>query len=633
MLDTRGGRFVAASLSGVLQYFATGLEPWWWAAWLAPIPLLLAAFRASRREAWALAIVAGLIGSASTAGYYGLFIGPIGSGVVMLLRGLISGLVVTRTRAVVVGSRHWLMVFVYPALLAAFDTIVAAVSRDGTIASLAYSQMTALPVIQIAALAGTPGIVFVVTLFGALVAIAWHRRSDIDKSWLAYGLPSVLIVVAVAYGFVRLAHTATPSATPVGLVAIDRDASATTNSVGADDPVWAAYAAAVPSLAQHGAKVVVLPEKIAPLDRAAAERVRARLGRVASDNAVYLLAGVTLLESGHQENRAWLFAPTGELIADYAKHHLIPGLEASFTPGSEFVVRSVGTNALGLAICKDMDFPALGRRYAALGVDALLVPAWDFDRDAWMHARMAVLRGVESGFAVVRSARQGLLTVSDRHGRIVAVTASGSAPVASLTVHAGFGAGTPTVYARLGDVFGWFCVIASVAALLASLRGRRFRRGKTVTIERVRDLQPESLAALIAESEQHGLRFVRRLADEWAAGVNRFDRAGEALFAARAGEQLVGVGGLNIDPYAATGNVGRVRHLYVLAAHRRRGIGERITAEIIAAARGRFENLRLRTSNPAAARLYERLGFRRTDDADCTHVMRIDAQVAVPPHI
>src|SRR5204863_1746074 len=204
--------------------------------------LLLAAFRASRREAWALAIVAGLIGSASTAGYYGLFIGPIGSGVVMLLRGLISGAVVARTRAVVLGSRHWVMVFVYPALLAAFDTIVAAVSRDGTIASLAYSQMTALPVIQIAALAGAPGIVFIVTLFGALVAIAWHRRSDIDKSWLAYGLPSVFIVVAVAYGFVWLAHTATPSATSVGPVAIDLDSSATTTCARHDISVMGAYA-------------------------------------------------------------------------------------------------------------------------------------------------------------------------------------------------------------------------------------------------------------------------------------------------------------------------------------------------------------------------------------------------------
>src|SRR5947207_1682173 len=89
-LDRRGWRFGAALLSGVLQYFATGLEPWWWAAWLAPIPLLVAAFRASTREAWALAVIAGLIGSASTASFYAMVIGPIGSAFVMMLRGLVS---------------------------------------------------------------------------------------------------------------------------------------------------------------------------------------------------------------------------------------------------------------------------------------------------------------------------------------------------------------------------------------------------------------------------------------------------------------------------------------------------------------------------------------------------------------
>jgi apolipoprotein N-acyltransferase len=78
------------------------------------------------------------------------------------------------------------------------------------------------------------------------------------------------------------------------------------------------------------------------------------------------------------------------------------------------------------------------------------------------------------------SARQGLLTVSDRHGRVVAVTASGSAPVASLTAHAGIGPGRPTVYARVGDVFGWFCVIASAAAWAASLRGTRRARAETL---------------------------------------------------------------------------------------------------------------------------------------------------------
>src|SRR5262249_14775492 len=67
---------------------------------------------------------------------------------------------------------------------------------------------------------------------------------------------------------------------------------------------------------------------------------------------------------------------------------------------------------------------------------------------------------------------------------------------------------------------------------------------------------------------------------------------------------------------------GRVRHLYVLAAHRRRGLGERLVTEIIAAARGHFHTLRLSTSNPDAARLYERLGFCPPARlAKCTHVI------------
>jgi len=139
-------------------------------------------------------------------------------------------------------------------------------------------------------------------------------------------------------------------------------------------------------------------------------------------------------------------------------------------------------------------------------------------------------------------------------------------------------------------------------------------------IERLTESPTDSLAALIAESEQGGLRFVRRLAEEWASGINRFDRPGEALFVARLAGQVVGVCGLNVDPYATEQSVGRVRHLYVLSAYRRLGIGRQLVTEIIETARGRFESLHLRTNNPAAAQLYEKLGFRRCVDADFTHV-------------
>jgi len=141
-------------------------------------------------------------------------------------------------------------------------------------------------------------------------------------------------------------------------------------------------------------------------------------------------------------------------------------------------------------------------------------------------------------------------------------------------------------------------------------------------IERLKGSPADCLGALIAESEQYGLRFVRRLADEWSSGANRFDRPGEVLLVARIAGHIVGVCGLNVGPYAAVPSIGRVRHLYVLTAHRRIGVGRQLVSEIIHSARGQFDSLHLRTQSVVAAQLYERLGFRRCVGVpDRTHVM------------
>lgn len=143
-------------------------------------------------------------------------------------------------------------------------------------------------------------------------------------------------------------------------------------------------------------------------------------------------------------------------------------------------------------------------------------------------------------------------------------------------------------------------------------------------VEPLSEAPTDCLRDWLAESEEAGSRIVRRLIEEWASGVNRFDRPGEALFGAWLGGRLVGVCGLNLDPYAAEAGVGRVRHLYVLSAFRRLGVGRYLVAEVVGAARGHFDTLRLRTANPAAARLYETLGLRACAGvADCTHVMEL----------
>jgi ribosomal protein S18 acetylase RimI-like enzyme len=151
-------------------------------------------------------------------------------------------------------------------------------------------------------------------------------------------------------------------------------------------------------------------------------------------------------------------------------------------------------------------------------------------------------------------------------------------------------------------------------------------------IERLHDLTSGCVAELLRESESFGSRIVSRLVEEWDNGTNRFDRPGEALFGAWVDDRLVGVCGLNVDPYAGDERVGRVRHLYVLSVFRRRGVGRQLVAHVIQAAYGRFDDLHLRTNNLAAARLYEAIGFGSCDDGgDYTHVAKLAAFGRRPP--
>ena len=142
-----------------------------------------------------------------------------------------------------------------------------------------------------------------------------------------------------------------------------------------------------------------------------------------------------------------------------------------------------------------------------------------------------------------------------------------------------------------------------------------------LAIERLSDLTSGDVADLLSDSERLGSHIVRRLVEEWGNGANRFDRPGEALFGARGTGRLLGVCGLNVDPYAGHERVGRVRHLYVLSTSHRMGVGQQLVRRVIQDAHGRFDELRLRTNNPAAARLYEALGFQPSDDGgDYTHL-------------
>jgi apolipoprotein N-acyltransferase len=164
-------------------------------------------------------------------------------------------------------------------------------------------------------------------------------------------------------------------------------------------------------------------------------------------------------------------------LAEYRKQHMVPHLEGDLAPGNEEVVRTFDGARFGLAICRDLIFTAFGRRYGRLGVSAMLVPAWDFYRDAWMASEVATLRGVENGYAVVRAGRESYLNVSDRYGRTLARRRSADFPGSSLLADLPLAPPVPTLYARYGDVFGWLTVVAAVWA--AFIQPAVSKRAKT----------------------------------------------------------------------------------------------------------------------------------------------------------
>ena len=92
----------------------------------------------------------------------------------------------------------------------------------------------------------------------------------------------------------------------------------------------------------------------------------------------------------------------------------------------------------------------------------MLVPAWDFVDDGWLHGRMAVMRGVESGFSIARSVKQGILTLTDDRGRVLAEKGSGEAsatPPFTILVGTIPVRNEPTFYARTGDWFAWLDIV------------------------------------------------------------------------------------------------------------------------------------------------------------------------------
>jgi GNAT superfamily N-acetyltransferase len=122
---------------------------------------------------------------------------------------------------------------------------------------------------------------------------------------------------------------------------------------------------------------------------------------------------------------------------------------------------------------------------------------------------------------------------------------------------------------------------------------------------------------LRAEALAEGRQFIERLATDWISGATRFDRAGEALFMARAHCTLAGVGGLTRDPFVP--GALRMRRFYIRVAYRHSGVGRRLATALLKQAPAGI----LITVNAGRESIpfWEKLCFRAVTHNGHTHVL------------
>ena len=446
------GAVGAGAVSGVLLGLAG--PPWHLTPLLtvALIPALLALLHRRTSLSLAAVITAAVgLGQNVTLAVVLQFPMAMGIGLVLALGvGWIALGLFVQPLASRMSSRATLVVVPAAFVVCEFASVVA-VPMFGTAQSFARAASAWPGLLSITSVAGFSGIVFLLALGQTAVSLALLRRSR--QAWI--GLAAVAGVTTVLGGAAAIHLRGAPQDTiRVAAVGWTYDEVGSPWAADARAQLQSVLAPRVREAAEAGASLVVAPEAAFKVEERHRQAFLEQAAALASGSQVTLVVGY--FDDALDENHAAVFDASGQLVGDYRKTHLIPGMEDYVAGDGTLTIAMNG--ALGVMICQDDNFLDLGRAYGRAGVAVMAIPTNDWRQVREFHLLNTTLRAADSGFAVVRGATNGISAVIDARGRELGRmdhTDEGmGVVVADLPL---FTAGS--FYARWGDWLAGACVL------------------------------------------------------------------------------------------------------------------------------------------------------------------------------
>ena len=364
-------------------------------------------------------------------------------------------------------------------------------------ALLGYSQVTWLPIAQVASVIGVYGLSGLLALTGA--AAAFVAVDSSSRRWKVAGATIALVAACAIWGQWRLSRSALLQAgTPVRVAVLQGNVAQEDKwNRALAEAITNRYLAMTRQAVAAGATFIIWPESATPfyfehdLVRGGAIRQLAR------DSGATLLIGSDQVEPVRAEgdrikpseryyNAAFLVQPSGTIGAVYRKMHLVPFGEyvplqrllffvgpiveaiSPFTPGQEAVLLPVGDHKVSTAICYEVIFASLIRQFVVNGSELLTTitnDAW-YGRSsaAYQHWEQASMRSIEEGRYLARAANTGISGFVDPYGRVIEKS---SLFEQKLLVGDLRFIRDRTIYSRIGDLVAWVSLAVTVAALLA----------------------------------------------------------------------------------------------------------------------------------------------------------------------
>lgn len=351
--------------------------------------------------------------------------------------------------------------FAFGALLSVFDWVtVVALPMWGSAQSFARCWSAYPRAIAFVSVTGMPGIMFVLgTLqaLGVLLLLEKQRRRAAVLSLVGV----ILVVAGVDVAVLAQKPVRHLKVAAVGWV-FDREHGDPGNTEG----FARLYAEPVAEAARQGARLVVSPEAaFAIYDRPQHDSFE-QFRELAHQHDVYLAIGYLDVRGG--VNRMAFIGPAEGVMERYAKVHMTP-FENSPKGDGEPVVVPIDDVSVGAMICHDDNYTDLSRRYGDRATALLAVPTNDWAQVRHAHLQSVIHRAIESRFAIVRAASDGISAIISPKGNVLAsrdhFRDGAGLVIADVPVY-----NTRTIFSRFGHGFVPICVI-----LLATHLVRRKR--------------------------------------------------------------------------------------------------------------------------------------------------------------